>query len=115
MKPRWNIRIDWFVDDQRVLHGVSEFDADQACPEVRAFFVARALQETNRKGMAALARIADTWEWRQTTITLISDQRTRSITVKDTKMAMSESEATECTERIMEWLDANETTELLTA
>jgi hypothetical protein len=35
--------------------------------------------------------------------------------VKDTKMAMSEKEATECTERIMEWLDADETTELLTA
>lgn len=117
MKPRWNIRIAWFDDDRVVMEGIADFPVHDEidCPFVYALAVAEAINETNDRAMAALAKGTGLYDRRVTTILLVNGRRSRSITVEDKGMGMPARKAKECAETIMDWLTADETTELLTA
>ena len=117
MNPHWNIRIAWFDEGRVIMEGLADFPvhADIECMSIYALAVAQAITETNDRAMATLARNGGLFDQRFTTITLTNGNRSRSITVEDKGMAMPSRKARECAEKIMDWLTADETTELLTA
>jgi hypothetical protein len=117
MKPRWNIRINWFVDGRSVISGETDFftDPDSECPEECAMLVANALNSINESALIMLAARVDAWDGRRTEITLARGRKSRSIAINDDGMGMTKDEACLMVERITEWLTADETTELLLA
>jgi len=117
MTPHWNIRIAWFDDGRPVMEGLSDFPVhdDIDCPVMYAAVVAEVINETNDRAMASLAKHGGLFDRRITTITLTNGKKSRSITVEDKGMGMPARKAKECAERIMDWLTADETTELLKA
>ena len=113
----WKIQIDWFADGDRILEASAHFDVH---PEVSdslsyAVLVADTLRRADAWGRKKMANRHDRYDERRTTITLTNGKRSRSLTVGDNGMGMSDERADECANQVMGWLLADETTELLAA
>lgn len=116
-KKHWTVRIDWFIDGSSILEAAAHFDVH---PEVGdslsyAVLVADTLRRADAWGRKKMAERHDRYDERRTTITLTNGTRSRSLTVGDDGMGMSDERADQCANQVMEWLLADETTELLAA
>ena len=105
----WKIRIVWFVDGAEVVQANAEFAAviDEEDRLINAVLVANTLSVLNDEASSRILRLEDGYDERSTTISLVADGRTRSLTVKD-RMGMPCKEAESCTHTIMEWLTGEE-------
>ena len=101
----WKIRIVWSVDGAEVVQANAEFAAviDEEDRLINAVLVANTLSVLNDEASSRILRLEDGYDERATTISLVADGRTRSLTVKD-RMAMPCKEAESCAHTIMEWL-----------
>lgn len=115
MSKHWNIQIDWFDSAERVLSAGATIAVEPGdTAEIGAMTVTDGMTVAYEHADWLIRKDRIKWNRRRTVITLSAGKRTRALTI-DQRSVVSDEEATRWAHQVMEWLLADQTTELLNA
>lgn len=111
----WNIRIDWFVDSDRIMGAESTVEIVKSDNVLKAcYMLIDTLVTLGEHCEALMSPDEKQWDARQMTLELQVEDRVRRLVVRHDRNR-SEAEALQNVEAIVDWASSSDTTEMLVA